>query len=451
MTGPESPGWERWDVAARPPAEPGGEAPANPRAAVPPRAALAALAAAAFAALALPGNRIGLGATLTLVVLLVVSSSFRYPIGSRHWALVAFALAATATFRDATWVTLPALAGALAFGSLSLVDGRSWAGVARGLTASLRHAPKGVTAIAHAAPRASAERAGSYARGAALAAVLLAIFGTLFATGDQAFAQLAEDALPESDLGSLPLRAIVFAGALALAASLLVARRDDAMREPRTRLGTTEWLTALVALDLLFAAFVGVQLTVLFGKHEHVLQTAGLTYADYAKEGFAQLLVVAALTLAVIALATRYGRPTTHVRVALTILAALTFVVLASALHRLDLYQDAYGATRLRFAAHAGLLQIGAVLALVTAALATGRARWLPRATAAAVAAGLIAFAAVNPDRRIAERNLARGNPDAQYLRSLSADAAGALPDGLRRRPAEDGLFGFNLSRAAAR
>ena len=154
----------------------------------------------------------------------------------------------------------------------------------------------------------------------------------------------------------------------------------------------TEWLTALIALDLLFAAFVGVQFTVLFGKDDHILETAGLTYADHAKQGFVQLLAAAALTLAVIGAATRYGERTKPIRIALTILAALTFVVLASSLHRLDLYEEAYGATRLRFAAEAGLRQIGAILALVTAALVSGRGGWLPRATAAAVAAGLFGF-----------------------------------------------------------
>ena len=61
-------------------------------------------------------------------------------------------------------------------------------------------------------------------------------------------------------------------------------------------------------LDVLFAAFVVLQLAALFGGDEHVLRTAGLTYAEYAREGFAQLMAVAALTLAMIALARRDDR-----------------------------------------------------------------------------------------------------------------------------------------------
>ena len=48
----------------------------------------------------------------------------------------------------------------------------------------------------------------------------------------------------------------------------------------------------------LFAAFVALQIAALYGGHDHVLRTAGLTYAEYAHEGFAQLMVAAALTLA---------------------------------------------------------------------------------------------------------------------------------------------------------
>jgi hypothetical protein len=184
-----------------------------------------------------------------------------------------------------------------------------------------------------------------------------------------------------------------------------------------------------------------------------VLDTAGLTYAEYAREGFNQLLVAAALTLAVVAAALRFSPPGRRVaiRVALGVLCALTVVVLASALHRLDLYQDAYGATRLRFAANAGILFVAALLALVSAALVSGRFAWLPRASTATATLALLALVAVNPDLRIAERNLDRADTDERYLRGLSADAAPALPPGLARRPGADGLFGFNLARSRAR
>ena len=56
---------------------------------------------------------------------------------------------------------------------------------------------------------------------------------------------------------------------------------------------------------LLFALFVAVQLRVLFGGAAYVQRTTGLGYGEYARQGFVQLLAVAALTLTVIGVAAR--------------------------------------------------------------------------------------------------------------------------------------------------
>jgi hypothetical protein len=220
----------------------------------------------------------------------------------------------------------------------------------------------------------------------------------------------------------------------------------------------------------LFALFVVVQVAVLFGGHDHVLRTSGLSYADYAHQGYGQLMAAAMLTLAVIAGARRWARlggrrDDVLLRALLAALCALCLVVLASALKRLGLYEDAYGATRLRMLADANILWLGAVLVLVLATLATGRSGWLPRAVVLVSACGAVAFAAVNPDGRIASRNVERyldgGRLDTDYLYGLSADAAVPLtrlrdPEcvlyGIRTRlERPDGLLGANLARARAR
>jgi hypothetical protein len=149
------------------------------------------------------------------------------------------------------------------------------------------------------------------------------------------------------------------------------------------------------------------------------------------------------------------------------VLCLLTLVVLASALRRLGLYEDAYGFTRLRLAAHGLGLWLALVFVLLLAAGSTRHARWLPRTALVATGTSLLTFALANPDRMIAERNVARweatGRIDVPYLRSLSADAAPALdrlPPGLRagalarlgRRLAQhEPWSSANLSRARAR
>src|SRR3954451_13472185 len=85
--------------------------------------------------------------------------------------------------------------------------------------------------------------------------------------------------------------------------------------KPNRALPRWEWALPLGVLDVLFVAFVAVQATVLFGGHRHVLETEGLTYAEYARQGFWQLLWVSALTLLVLSCVIRVaGRTTTAER-----------------------------------------------------------------------------------------------------------------------------------------
>jgi Domain of unknown function (DUF4173) len=259
----------------------------------------------------------------------------------------------------------------------------------------------------------------------------------------------------------------------AIGGALALVRREGPARPGapgRARLAPAEWLLPLGSLVALFAAFVAVQLAVLFGGHDHVLRTAGLSYADYAHQGYGQLMAAAMLTLAVIAGARRWARISSRgeerlLRALLAALCLLCLVVLASALKRLGLYEEAYGATRLRLLADANILWLGAVLALVLGTLATGRAGWLPRALVLVSASGALAFAAGNPDGRIATRNvdryLAGGDIDAVYLSGLSADAAAPLTrlrepgcvagPMLRDLARADGVLGANLARSRAR
>src|SRR5207237_8333932 len=66
---------------------------------------------------------------------------------------------------------------------------------------------------------------------------------------------------------------------------------------PRASLGIVETCVVLGALDALFAAFVAVQFRSAFGGAAFVERTTGLTYAAYARRGFFELVVVAALAL----------------------------------------------------------------------------------------------------------------------------------------------------------
>ena len=159
-------------------------------------------------------------------------------------------------------------------------------------------------------------------RGLMLAAPIVLLFGLLFASADAVFASLAMTALSlpiDLDLTDVGQRTIVVAvvawcaaGLLALAAGglpALIPGPSYPAAPPARSLGaasaadlasggrpiaTIEAATVLFAVDALFAAFVALQLAYLFGGRD-TLAVAGLTYSDYARRGFFELVAVAVL------------------------------------------------------------------------------------------------------------------------------------------------------------
>src|SRR5207247_1533398 len=65
-------------------------------------------------------------------------------------------------------------------------------------------------------------------------------------------------------------------------------------------LGIVPTGTALGVLDLLFLVFVVIQLRYFFGGAELIERTIGLTYAEYARRGFFELVTASALVLPIL-------------------------------------------------------------------------------------------------------------------------------------------------------
>ncbi|WP_328651697.1 DUF4173 domain-containing protein [Micromonospora sp. NBC_00330] len=396
------------------------------------------------------------------------------------WAAATVALIAVGTFRAAGWLFALCLIAAVGTLTLAVTGGRTPLGMLVAVTlppaATVRALPWAVRGVRTNRSAGSGIGFGSIVTSLAVSAVLLTLFGVLFSSADAVFANLVGALLP--DIGPAGvigwLLRLVLIGGVLLGGAYLVSRPPDlaglrpASSRPAHRL---EWTLPLVLLDALFAAFVLVQLTVLFGGAGHVLRTAGLTYAQYARGGFWQLLAVTALTLLVIAIAARRAPKATRgdrllVRVLLGTLTALSLVIVASALYRMQVYADAYGATRLRLVVSTVELWLGLLFVLVGVAVARLRAEWLPRLVVGTAVLALLGLALLNPDRLIAERNVDRyletGRLDVSYLSGLSADAVPALdrlPEPMRscalgQIAAElprDGFWAANLGRERAR
>jgi hypothetical protein len=210
-------------------------------------------------------------------------------------------------------------------------------------------------------------------------------------------------------------------------------------------LGVPEAVTILVLVDLVSGAFVALQLAYLFGRLD-TLAAAGMTYSDYARRGFFELVAAASLAgglLVVLEIATT-GRTRAYLAAALT-LVGLTIVVLVSAWQRLDLYQLAYGWTELRFYVAAAIVTLAAGLAFGGVLLVRDRMRWLGHGL---VAIGLVSLLAVNalaPAAFVASRNIERGldatlipddgweGLDTGYLGALGDDAIPVMVDALDR------------------
>lgn len=373
------------------------------------------------------------------------------------WAIGGLALLVVPALRDAGWPTFLAMVSALALGSLALHGSRSWLGVFLGslgvFTSVFESLGWGVRGVRE-RMSGSRGRYGVVFRSAAVAVVLVIVFGALFASADAAFADLLSDLTPDVSVGDGPWR--IFLGLLALVGALAAAYTaaapvgwDRVIVRPGKARGRLEWALPLVVLNLLFAAFLTIQLTVLLGGYDKVMAETDLSYSEYARQGFWQLLWATVLTLGVIALALRWAprggtRDRTLVRCVLGTLCFLTLVVVASALRRMDLYVDAYGLTRLRISVAAVELWLGVILVLIMAAGVFGP-RLLPRAVAASAAVGVLAFGLISPDGLIAEQNVQRyrnaHSIDIEYLKGLSADAVPALdtlPEPLRSCALQD-------------
>jgi hypothetical protein len=288
-----------------------------------------------------------------------------------------------------------------------------------------------------------------------VAAPVIAIFAALLASGDRVFARVLSSVLPRWNLGNiLGHITLIFIGAVLV--TILWRCALGKGDEPRERaplpgmpsLSFPEWVTVLAGIDLLFAAFVVIQLTYLFGGHERVNVTPGLTYAEYARTGFFQLAAAAALSVLVILAVWDAGRRDQrrhdlYLRGLVTAMVGLTGVVLASALTRLALYEGTFGFTINRFFGYVGIAGIGAVLLVLLAGIWTGQRRRVVAGFLAVGVAALIAVNVMNPDRFVADRNIARfeatGRIDASYLGyDLGLDAVPVAVDLLARLPRAD-------------
>jgi hypothetical protein len=195
--------------------------------------------------------------------------------------------------------------------------------------------------------------------------------------------------------------------------------------------GWTEAGIILGAVDVLFLAFVFIQIRYLFGGTVNINET-GYTFAEYARRGFGELVAVAVLSLLLyLGLNTITKRERRASQIGFTVFSVLlmanVLVILASSLQRLLLYENAYGFSQLRTHTHVFIFWLaGLILATIILEILRRRERFALALLVTVLGFG-ITLAVMNVDAFIVDRNVSRAisgeQLDIQYLNTLSADA----------------------------
>ena len=278
---------------------------------------------------------------------------------------------------------------------------------------------------------------------------ILLVFTLLFAQADPVFGSFFT--FPDVDV-ELIFSHVVIAGFFTWVTAgwlrrSLLAHSDSAGTSAApfpVTLNATDVTLALGALNVLFAAFVAVQIGWLFGGEALVVRTTGLSYAEYARRGFFELTCVAGLLLPVL-LGAHALIPASDVRTLryyrrlAVSLVVLLGVIMVSAGARMKLYVDYYGISADRLYASAFMLWLAIVFLWLTLTVLRSRPRTFATGLVVSGLGVLFALNLLNPDALVARANLTRGDAgragaagaDLKYVASLGGDAVPALVSAL--------------------
>ena len=193
-------------------------------------------------------------------------------------------------------------------------------------------------------------------------------------------------------------------------------------------------MTVLIGINLVYVLFTFVQFSYLFGAFDGALPD-GTTYAEHARSGFLELVAVGVINFLILIgtlnfVAVNDSRLSRWNRSLLTLLVTCTGIMLVSAFIRLQLYEEVFGYTYIRFLVHAFMIYLGVLL------LISGIRIWrlgvsLFRCFAVISLLAYVMINYVGMDRIIASNNIERYRDgmelDTQYLNQLSLEAVPLL------------------------
>lgn len=264
--------------------------------------------------------------------------------------------------------------------------------------------------------------------GVLISVPLLFVIIALMVSADAVFSSMVENMFRDFTLPQYPILWILLfvlgsIGSFCLFAFLA----DDKLEEDCDPAKDYEPLIAITFLSLItvvYLVFSVIQILFLFiGNFE---LPAGYTYAEYAREGFFQLLVLCMLNLGIILICMAIFKKHTVLQVIMTVLSLCTYIMIASSAMRMTLYVWAYDLSYLRIMVYWGLVVIGLLLA---GALVQIYKEQFPlfHYSMVIVTVCYICLAYARPSYLVAEYNITKNNVDYGYLVDLGTDAVPAL------------------------
>ncbi len=185
----------------------------------------------------------------------------------------------------------------------------------------------------------------------------------------------------------------------------------------------------------------------------------GYSYANYAREGFFQLLFVAAFNLVVILVCNAIFAKHKALKIVLTVMCTCTYIMIASSAVRMFMYIETYDLTYLRLLVCFALLLIGILMMGVIISIYREKFK-LMRYFIAVTSVLYILLAFAHPEYIIARYNLSVSGVeqyvdetglDARYLSQFSSDAAPAINEYLEWHDAMPALAKLKFDRYFAR
>ena len=191
-------------------------------------------------------------------------------------------------------------------------------------------------------------------------------------------------------------------------------------------------ITFTSVIGFIYIIFCAIQLLYLFSGS--VALPEGYTYAEYAHEGFYQLLAVCIINIVMVSVCQSFFKESKILKALLTTIAACTYIMIASSAMRMILYIGVYHLTFLRLF----VLWFLAVLCFWLAFLIIGMfIKKFPvfKAGMVAITIAFLVFIYSNPEYRIAKYDIAAAgsgltvqSSDTEYIKwNLSYDAVPAL------------------------